>query len=361
MKVRDALAMAVDIAANRSSLPILAHVRITPGQCLATDTDQQVALPIDLPGDIGCEGFCVHAARLLRVLKVLPEGQDLELRVDDSSALHVAAGETRFKLNTLPAGDFPLMQESDDMPVTIAVDGKALAAALKFIKPAMAVKDIRYYLVGAHISFVPGAIVLVATDGHRLHRVRVPLDEYPDLDRAAGILSAASVPRIIDIAERHATIELSLSRSRLVVESNEVLHANLIEGQFPDVDRVIPRDQKITGSAPRSALADAIERVAQVFGGDVGGVRMSCSASGIALAARNADGEQGDTRLNWDIVDPAVSEYAAGFEWHYITEALRAFDGDTVYLHLPGSDSMSLYITDNDAGTREAVVMPWKL
>lgn len=359
MKVRDALTMAANIAAGRSSIPILAHVRVSGGHCMATDTNQQLELPVELPAELGA--FCVHAHRLLRVLKVLPESQDLELRMDSARALHVSAGNTRFKLNTLSADDFPIMAAPDDaLTVQAEVDGAQLANALAFIKPAMATNDVRYYLNGAYIEIKDSGLVVVGTDGHRVHRRRIDLDgDLEGSGSGTGIISYASVPRIIDIAQRHGRIELSLYTSRLTVESDEVLQINLINGKYPDIERVIPRAQRITGSISRTQLADTIDAVMQlsIDKKDVR-VELTCGAAGIALSATNREGERGESYVPWAIADNADITLEVGFMHHLLTEALRAFTGENVFLHLPADASGALYITDDSDGSREAVIMP---
>jgi len=208
MNVREALQLASHVAARKSSLPVLSHVLVHGGTITATDTTQQVDIPLDMPPDTFTTAFCVHGARLVKILKSLPENEDLQMRAEDNR-FHIRAGRTEFELNTLPAEDFPQMSVPDETLASATILSSALTNAMNFCAPAMGVADIRYYLNAMHLAISPGKVVISASDGHRLHRARFTLEDGPDAT-ASAIIPRDAIPPILAIADtigRHFVTE----------------------------------------------------------------------------------------------------------------------------------------------------------
>lgn len=368
MNVRDATKLAAHVANGKVGLPILASLRIDHGRVMATDLVQQIEIPIEIPGDAAGAAFCVHAARLSKILKALPEDLELDFAFRDKQLI-LTAGDTRFDLNTLPSEDFPVLAEDDAEAVHFGLPAKVFIEALQFVRPAMGVKDIRYYLNGVHLETGAGALTLTATDGNRLHRARVPLEEHPDVTAAQGIVPDTAVEALLEIAARHTNVAIALSSTRLVVEDSETLCMRLIEGKYPDANRVIPSSRQVTGSLPRAKAIAAIERVAAILSGKSTTVSFTfpANASPINLEALTADAERARTSIAWaeagQLVDGTTWPFVVNFKWTQLTDALRAFTGENVFLHLPENAEGSLYITDDSSGEngrREVVVMPMR-
>lgn len=361
MNVRSALQLCTHVAAKNATLPVLATVRLDATSMMATDLQQQIEIPIEGSGLPQDAPFCVAAARLARVLKVLPDESDISFRVKGTK-LHITAGRTRYELNTLPAADFPrLTAAAGDARVTFPVDGKEIAKALAFVMPAMASGDIRYYLNGLHVATGAGAVILTATDGHRLHRIRVPLDKAPDVAGAIGIVPRESIARIAELAEDHGTVEITLGNAHFTLDCEEALATKLIDGQFPDADRVIPSARPVTATVNCRELAAAARRVSPILAGELRGIRLDCNRERIELTAKNGDGEIAAETFPWTVAGDKWKGWCAGIQSAFLIEALDAFTTDVVHLHLTESENDSLYITDGDAGARQVVVMPMRI
>jgi DNA polymerase-3 subunit beta len=274
---------------------------------------------------------------------------------------HIRAGATEFELNTLPAEDFPQMHAPTEAVTSFSVPSAALADAMQFCSPAMGVNDIRYYINSMHLAVSSAQVTLCATDGHRLHRARFPIEEGPE-KAASGIIPRDAIPSILQIASRHTNVELQLSSTHLGVVDRETLGIRLMETTFPDTQRVIPTGRTVTGSAPRKTFADAIARLSNVFMGEEKhpGMRFRFTKDGILIHAQNVADERGKTTVQWEQADNKLVDTELGLRWDFLTDALKAFSGDTVFVHLGRTDE-ALYLTDDNEGRHEAVVMPMRI
>lgn len=362
MKLRQAVALAAHVASRTAALPIMQHVRIDGAHVTACSVDQQLEIPMALPGGLTKAAFCVHASHLTRILKGLPEEIELDLK-HVGARLFLTAGPTRYELNALGPEDFPRLDMPPEGAFGVTLESKAFVDAVRFCLPAMATNDIRYYLNGLHLDIAPGRMALTATDGNCLHRARVAFGGDSDGERRTAIIPGAGVARILDIVGGHQTFELTLATTLAIVNADgETLSAKLIDGQFPDAGRVIPSDRAATGSVGRLALAAAVKRVAQIFDGEkFQCVTLGIKRDAIELSALNADAETASERFDWSAADGRFKQLAIGFQWRYLVDALEAFPGERVNLHLPDKEGDTLYLTDADDGHCEAVIMPARI
>lgn len=360
MNVRDAIALAAHVVGKgaASPLPILAYMRIANGRIIATDTSQQIDIPEALPG-LGRADFCVHAGRFLKVLNALPA--DLELKLaHKGKALAIAAGSTRYELQTLPPEDYPAMESEGDKVVQFEVESKPFVEALKFAACAAAVNDIRYYLNGVHFQLAGRRLVFTGTDGYRLHRSRIEVEDAEVKDKAEGIIARQSIARVIEVADRHSTVNIDASTTRFNVTDKETLWTKLIDGKFPEAERVIPSDRPSTGGIRREAFAAAVRRVAQIFAGDkVQGIRFTFEPDSVLMEATNTEHDKAEERFAWNAADQKFTRLELAMAWEYVVDALDSLQGDNVFLHLAGQPTESFYMTDG--GAREAVIMPVRI
>jgi DNA polymerase-3 subunit beta len=335
MNVRDAIALAAHVAEARASLPILAAVRIHNGAVTATDTTQQIELPVQLPKALQQASFCVQAARLTRVLKALPADQELDLRIQGRQLI-LTAGPTRFELNTLPAEDFPMLNPQRDAETVLTVESKKFIAALQFARPAMPQADIRFYLNGLHLAVGPAGLQVTATDGHRLHRTRVEIATDGARAPLEAILACASVPRVLELAARHDEVTLALSKSCFIMGDGEAetLSSKCIDGSYPDASRVIPSERHASAGVERQAFVAALKRVAQINAGEkANGLLLDFYVDHIGIEARNVENERATERFDC---------------------------GEHVNVHLGRDANDALYLTDDGDGSQQVVIMPMR-
>lgn len=359
MNLREAITLATKAAPAKSILPILGSLRIGDGEVTATDMEHQIIIPAELPGELK-KPFCINARRMTRVLAALPDENPLTIEVK-AKRCFIASGDTRYELQTLPAADFSGITAPKDETASaeLTVEGKPLIEALRFVAPAMANGDFRYYLNAMHIATAPGRIIFTATDGHRLHRATVRLTDQNEIAAAHGLLPRVAVARIIEIADGHDDIHLVLTPTRITIEAHATLLAKLIEGAFPDAERVIPAKRPATGNINRKAFSEAVGRVAQIFSNDeLKGITLTFAPEHIQMSARNADDEKAAEKFNWAALAGKFKALITGFDEQFLREAMQVFSTERVNLHLPEANDGSLYLTDGDSGDQIAVIMP---
>jgi DNA polymerase-3 subunit beta len=360
MNVREASALAAHVVNGKGgTLPILAYMRFSGGRIMASDLSQQIDIPLELPAGVRNADFCVHAGRFLRVLNALPP--ELELKLDHRSGkLHVEAGPTRYELTTLGGDDYPTIANDEAKAVQFGVQAKGFVHALSFTAKAMAKNDVRYYLNGIHFMLRNRRLTLTATDGHRLHRAWIDVADAELTDNAEGIIATQSVARLVEVAERHVDVSLEASPGRFNIVDHEVLSTKLIDGKFPDANRVIPADRPSTGGLPRAPFLAAVRRVAQILAGDkITGMRFAFSQEAVNLSAKNTDGDKASEVFQWNAADKRFAGVELGMDASYVAEAFDALTGDWAFAHLPQEPDQCLYLTDG--GDHEVVIMPMRI
>jgi DNA polymerase-3 subunit beta len=368
MRLREATELAAHLVGGKQTLPILSHVMISGGRVQACDASQQIDIPLDLPEGLKKAKFCVHGGRFLRVLAALPKDVEIAFK-HGKNELEISAGPTTYVLNTLSAEDYPQMKRGEGEAVAFSVPSKPFVAALRFAAIAMAKNDIRYYLNGVHFALKSKRLTLTGTDGHRLHRAQVEVEEADAKDKCDGILAAAAIERVIEVAERHVAVLFAATAVRVelgkaaadgkaIIDSEQFL-STLLDGKYPDVERVIPKERTSAGAALREPLAAAVRRVGVVMAGTkLPGVTVNVAPDHILLQARNPEGERAIERFEWNAADRNVaSEFTVPFE--QLAQALEGLTGEHAFLFMPTDEKASLYITGGDSC--EAVVMQMRV
>ena len=267
-----ALGHVQSVVERRNTIPILSNVLFTAGReslaFSATDLDMEIIdeTPafVDSPGQI-----TAPAHTLYEIVRKLPEGADVSLSfTGDDPRLQVQAGRSRFNLPVLPAGDFPVMS-SDGLSGRISVDTGDLMRLIDKTRFAISTEETRYYLNGLYLHTVveDGVPKLraVATDGHRLARVEMPLPE--GAEGMPGVIiprkTVGELRRLLDETNEPVKVALSDTKVRFTFEK-VVLTSKLIDGSFPDYERVIPTGNDKTLEINRKAFADAVDRVSTI-------------------------------------------------------------------------------------------------
>lgn len=327
----------------RNTIPILSNLVLAvetgdaPGlggsvSVKATDLDILItatgAAQVDEAGAVA-----VNAKRLDEIVKKFPPGATIAVETD-GNFLVVRSGRSRFKLPTLPVEDFPDIS-AGEFEAEFTVD---LAALLKPVAFAQSSESTRYYLCGTylHALDVDGVATLraVATDGHRLaqHDIAAPA--------GAAALRGVIVPsKTVGLVPAGA-IDVSMSATKIRFASVDfVLTSKVIDGTFPDYQRVIPRDNREIVRADRDALMAAVDRVAVMSSHR--GVKLVIADTSLSLSARSDDGDATDEIE----VDYSQEPTEIGFNSGYLRDVLAAFTGDKVEIRLAGPQSPG-YFTD---------------
>jgi DNA polymerase-3 subunit beta len=360
-KLLEALQSVAGIVERRHTLPILANVLLRKRGPLVefttSDLEIQVRTESDLGGDEGELATTVGARKLIDILRALPAEQLVALSTAQNK-LTMQAGKSRFTLQTLPAEDFPLVNESVDFGPVFAVPQKTLRGLLGQVHFAMAVHDIRYYLNGILFIAEGRTLTLVATDGHRLALAQSELQaEVPN--RQEVILPRKTVlelQRLLKDDEAAIEMRFAANQARFAFGGMEFV-TKLVEGKFPDYNRVIPRNHRNRITLGRAPLLSCLQRAAILTSDKFKGVRVNVEPGRLLIASSNAEQEEAREELEIDYDGDSIE---IGFNVTYLIDALGNMGAEMVTLELQDSAASALFTVPDQPGFKY-VVMPMRI
>lgn len=359
-KVLAALQSVAGIVERRHTLPVLANVLIRKiageVQLTTSDLEIQIRTQVELGGEDAAFATTVGARKLIDILRTLPSDQLVSLE-SAQNKLILKGGKSKFTLQTLPAEDFPLVQEAPSFGPAFSVPQKTLKSLLNQVSFSMAVHDIRYYLNGILFVAEGKKLSLVATDGHRLAFASAELDvEVPKQEVILPRKTVLELQRLLSDKDGAIELQFAANQARFRFEGMEFV-TKLVEGKFPDYNRVIPRNHPNIVILGRGALLAALQRAAIMTSEKFKGVRLNLERGSLRVAANNADQEEAIDELDIQYDGSAIE---IGFNVSYLIDALANMSQDMVRLELnDGNSSALLTIPDNEHF--KYVVMPMRI
>ena len=359
-KVLSALQSVAGIVERRHTLPILANVMIrkTGSQIQLTTSDLEIQIRTSavLDGDAGNFTTTVGARKLIDILRTMPSDQTVSLE-SSQNKLILKGGKSRFTLQSLPAEDFPLVQEAANFGPVFSVPQKTLKALLSQVSFAMAVHDIRYYLNGILFVAEGKQLSLVATDGHRLAFSSATLDvEVPRQEVILPRKTVLEMQRLLSDKEGAIEMQFAGNQAKFSFEDMEFV-TKLVEGKFPDYNRVIPKNHKNIITLGRTTLLASLQRTAILTSEKFKGVRLNIEPGTLRVASNNAEQEEAVDELDIDYAGDAIE---IGFNVTYLIDALTNMEQDMVKMELADSNSSALLTIPDDAAFKY-VVMPMRI
>jgi DNA polymerase-3 subunit beta len=359
-KVLSVLQSVAGIVERRHTLPILANVLIRKNgaqlQLTTSDLEIQIRTTAELDGDSGDFTTTVGARKLIDILRSMPSDQTVSLE-SAQSKLILKGGKSRFTLQTLPAEDFPLVQEAGSFGPSFSVPQKVLKELLNQVSFAMAVHDIRYYLNGILFVAEGKQLSLVATDGHRLAFSSAMLDvEVPRQEVILPRKTVLEMQRLLSDKMGAIEMQFAANQAKFSFEGMEFV-TKLVEGKFPDYNRVIPKNHKNIITLGRVPLLASLQRTAILTSEKFKGVRLNIEPGTLRVASNNAEQEEAVDELDIDYAGDAIE---IGFNVTYLIDALTNMAQDMVKIELADSNSSAL-LTIPDNATFKYVVMPMRI
>ena len=358
-----ALSAIAGVVERRQTLPILGNVLVRSADggigLRATDLELEISsVARVLKADEG--EITLPARKLMDICRSLPETARISIKGEGERAV-VASSRSRFTLSTLPATDFPSMDVGEP-DVVVRVATGVLKRLLEKTAFAMAQQDVRYYLNGVLLELQDDVVRTVATDGHRLAKVSAKL-EAP-LGRAGNgplqmIVPAKSVTelkRLLSAEGGEVVLELS-ERTMRVSLGPTVVASKLVDGRYPDYERVIPKDLPKRAWIDKEPLRAALQRAAILSNEKYKGVRVSFSKGVLALQAHNPEKEQAEDEVEMEYEGETV---VVGFNVGYILDVLQVLQQDRVEVCFRDGDSSAVWRGEG-AGDEEFVIMPMRL
>ena len=363
-KVIAVLQSVAGIVERRHTLPILANVLIRKTgnalQLTTSDLEIQIRTTAELGGDMGDFTTTVGARKLIDILKTMPGDQTVSLETQQSKVI-LKGGKSRFTLQTLPAEDFPLVQEAPSFGPAFSVPQKVLKDLMSQVSFAMAVQDIRYYLNGILFVAEGNTLSLVATDGHRLAFASATLDvEVPKQEVILPRKTVLELQRLLSDAsgDNQPVIEMQFAsnQARFTFAGMEFV-TKLVEGKFPDYNRVIPRNHPNHIVLGRAPLLASMQRTAIMTSDKFKGVRLTIEPGTLRIAANHAEQEEAVDELDIDYGGPAVE---VGFNVTYLIDVLSNMGQDMVRIDFADNNNSAL-ITNPENANFQYVVMPMRM
>ncbi|MBX3626540.1 MAG: DNA polymerase III subunit beta [Rhizobacter sp.] len=359
-KVLSALQAVSGIVERRHTLPILANVLIrkTGGsiEFTTSDLEIQVRTLAEFEGDAGNFSTTVGARKLIDILRSLPSDQTVTLTANQNK-LTLQGGKSRFTLQTLPADDFPLVQEAADFGPMFSVPQKTLKTLINQVHFAMAVHDIRYYLNGILFVAEGKSLTLVATDGHRLALAQANLDvEIPKQEVILPRKTVLELQRLLKDEDTPIEMRFAGNQAKFSFSGMEFV-TKLVEGKFPDYNRVIPKNHKNSVTLGRAPLLASLQRAAILTSEKFKGVRVNIEPGSLRIASSNAEQEEAKEELEIDYGGDTIE---IGFNVTYLMDVLANMSVDMVKLELQDTNSSVLITVPEQAGFKY-VVMPMRI
>jgi DNA polymerase-3 subunit beta len=360
-KVLGALQAVAGIVERRHTLPILANVLIRKSgsqvELTTSDLEIQVRTTAELDGDSGNFATTVGARKLIDILRSMPADQTVSLSASQNK-LTLQGGKSRFTLQTLPADDFPLVQEAADFGPMFSVPQKTLKALINQVHFAMAVHDIRYYLNGILFVAEGKSLTLVATDGHRLALAQATLDvEIPKQEVILPRKTVLELQRLLKDEDTAIEMRFAGNQAKFVFSGMEFV-TKLVEGKFPDYNRVIPKNHRNHVTLGRAPLLASLQRTAILTSEKFKGVRLSFEPGTLQIASNNAEQEEAVDELDIDYGGDSIE---IGFNVTYLIDALANMSAEEmIRIELAdGNSSALITLPGND--NFKYVVMPMRI
>ena len=353
------------VVERRNTIPILANVLVKAdrGKLSLKATDLDLEVTDSIAAEVSPGGSTTVPAHMFyEIVRKLPDGAQIVLEGSgDRAVLSLRAGRSRFTLQTLPESDFPDLA-AGDMSHSFKVAAADLKRLIDKTQFAISTEETRYYLNGIYLHTAgtakAGMLRAVATDGHRLAQVELPLPQG-----AAGMpgiivprKTVGEVQRLIETSEGEVAIELSAGKIRFTI-GNVVLTSKLIDGTFPDYARVIPANNDKSLIVDKKDFEAAVDRVSTVSSERGRAVKLSITGGRLVLSVTNPDSGSATEEIE---VEYEADPLDIGFNSRYLLDIAAQIEGEVAVLKLadPGSPTL---IQDKDAKGALYVLMPMRV
>lgn len=353
------LQQVIGVVERRQTLPVLGNLLVVAGkdglQMTATDLEVEIQSNVKLDVKEGGE-ITLPARKLADICKALPEEARIEIGIKDQKA-QIRSGKSRFTLSTLPAADFPVVDkiQSDS---EFSIPQNRLKELIDRTQFSMAQQDVRYYLNGLMLEIGKGLLRAVATDGHRLALCDMDVDLNSPNPRQVIVprKGIQELQRLLDDSE--APVQVEIGSNHVRVRTDDVCFTSkLVDGRFPDYERVLPKGGDKRVLADRELFRQALSRTSILSNEKYRGIRLNLEKNNIRIQAHNPEQEEADEEFE---VNYQGAGLEIGFNVTYLLDVLATVRSDEVELTLSDSNSSCL-IRQPGTDQYRYVVMPMRL
>lgn len=351
------------VVEKRTTIPVLSNVKLegSEGSLRLTATDTEIAITETIPAQIeGSVSTTLPAQMLYEIIRKLPEGADIQFS-GKGEQVDVKAGRSKFKLQSLPIDGFPVMEQGD-LPHNFALSGAELHTLIDKVRFAISNEETRYYLNGVymHIAEEEGIKVLrsAATDGHRLARITLAVPA--GAEEMPGIIipkkTIGELKKLLGENESEVKIAVSDTKIKFII-GNAIVTSKLIDGKFPDYERVIPHANDKILEISSKALAEAVDRVSTVSFEKARAIKLNVGAGKVVVSADSADGNTADEELE---ANYSAEPIETGYNFRYMLDMMNQIENDTAQILLSDSSAPALVRDPSDVSVLY-VIMPMRV
>ena len=358
------LQMIMGVVERKQILPILSNVLLEiKGDTISlTGTDLEVELVGHLPfnNPSNTQGkLTLPGRKLMDIFKALPENSSVEILEEKGRAI-ILSGRSRFTLATLPAEDFPNVEQSTS-DIQFSIKQSLLHSLIQHCAFSMAQQDVRYYLNGLLLEITADHLRVVATDGHRLAAATLSHTAFSTDKKTQVIIPRKGVVELLRMinSQDDTPVSIEISQNNIQAKTNGYeITSKLIEGRFPEYDRVIPKKTDKEIILEKGYFKDALNRVAILCNEKFRGVRFEFRDNLLRILANNPEQELAEEELK---IDYQFEPLDIGFNVAYLIEIINALQGDTVTLKFSNTNN-SLVVDELEGNIISIyVVMPMRL
>ncbi len=347
---------------NKSTTPVLSNFLLSASEkglrITGTDLDTEMSGYIDNTGIEEYGSITIPAKKFADICKSLPADSLLNIYLDAGS-LVVKSARSVFKLTTLPADDFPVL-DSINFETRISIPGNTFLDVINQTSYAMAQHDVRYYLNGMFLSIEDGVLTTVATDGHRLACCSMPIGNNKVSEDIKIIIPRKGVHELSRLlsTDSKIPIELQLSDNHIRLHNDNIrFTSKLIDGKYPDYKAAIPANTLHTLDLDRMQIKETLSRVAILSNDKFRGVLLKLTDGTLTIRSNNPERETAEETLD---VNYTGDDFEVGFNVNYLLDAINNLSGDSITILLNGVESSTL-IKSPDNPASLSVVMPVRL
>lgn len=345
---------------KRQTLPILSNVLMVVSDSklslTATDLELELKTELVLEGDLEAGEITVPARKLLDIVKSFPDNETIEIQLGETR-ITLKTPSSRFSLSTMSASEFPNVEETASL-VSLDIQQTLLKGLIEKTQFAMAQQDVRFYLNGMLFEFDNNTLTTVATDGHRLALSRESVELNAD-DEASAIIPRKGVTELSRLlTHTDETVTLSLGSNHIKITSADyIFTSKLVDGRFPEYNKVLPRNGNKVVLADRELIKDSLSRASILCNEKFRGIRFMLSENEVKLHANNPEQEEAEVDFS---VEYQGEDLEIGFNVGYMIDVMNTIKTDKVKMTFIDSNSSSL-IEEVEGGESLYVVMPMRL
>ncbi len=349
------------IVEKRNTIPILGNIKleVEGSQITFTATDLDIVATDIVPANVEEGGIItIPAQKFYDIIRKLNGAAIVNFTLEQGSdQMIINSGEANFRLSYLPADDFPIMAKGE-VESNFTISATDMFRLLNYTGFAMSREETRYYLNGIYLHEVEGALRAVATDGHRLARIDVPLPEGAN-GMTGVIIPRKAVTELKKMLESQTgDVNIEVTENKIFVSfGNVTFLSKLVDGTFPDYARAIPTGNGKRVVVGRDHLVEAVDRVSTISTDKTKSIKFSFAGGTLVLSARSNEADSAKEQFE---IDYDGSDFDIGFNANYALEMLRQFNGDSVHMELEDANSPAL-IKDSANDNSLYVLMPMRI